>query len=395
MAGDSIELAKGVYKGNFFIDKSIKLTCNPEATIDGDNKANTILISANNVLIKNCSIINWGDDLTEMNAGLFVEKTAANIQIESNHLKGKTFGIWLDAAKNATLLNNQIEGDLSIRSQDRGNGIHLYNVTGALVQNNEVWNTRDGIYIDTSNDNQLIGNTLHDLRYGIHYMYSHNNRIENNQTYGTRTGYALMQSKYLTVTNNTSENDTNYGILMNFIAHSTISKNRIMKTSQLREADEQNNYQDTEGKGFFIYNSPYNTINDNLITKKDIGIHLTAGSEENKIYRNHFIQNKKQVKYIGTRKTEWSFQKQGNFWSDYQGWDRNADGVGDEPFQPNDNIDKILWKYPSANLLINSPAIQTLHWVQKMFPVLSSPGITDSYPMMKDEISEQFFTSSK
>ena len=79
---------------------------------------------------------------------------------------------------------------------------------------------------------------------------------------------------------------------------------------------------------------------------------------------------------------EWSYQKVGNFWRTYQGWDQNMDGIGDEPFEPNDGIDKLLWKYPSAQILMSSPAIQTLRWVQKEFPVLKSPGIKDSYPLM-------------
>ncbi len=387
--GDIVELTKGEYFGNFIIDKPITLSCKENVKINGNHQKDTIRITAKNVSIKNCSIINWGDNLTDMNAGLFIEKTAENIRIENNYLKGDTFGMWLDSTPRATIINNKIQGNLSIRSQDRGNGIHLFNVTEALVKNNKVWHTRDGIYIDTSNNNQLIGNKLHDLRYGIHYMYSYSNRVEGNHTYNTRTGYALMQSKYLTVVNNKSENDSNYGILMNYIVHSEISDNQIINTKQPLGVDGKRDDYGAEGKGFFIYNAHFNTLSNNLISKSDIGIHLTAGSEGNKIFSNYFVKNRQQVKYVANRKVEWSFEKQGNFWSDYQGWDRDVDGFGDEPFEPNDGIDKILWKYPAANILINSPAVQTLRWVQKEFPVLKSPGITDSYPKMKNDFLEQ------
>lgn len=387
--GDIVELQKGKYSGNFTIDKSIILNCQSKAIVSGNHQKDTIRIKAKNVTIKNCTIVNWGGDLTDMNAGLFVEKSAENIRVENNYLKGDTFGMWLDSTPNATIINNKVEGNLSIRSQDRGNGIHLFNVSQALVKKNKVWHTRDGIYIDTSNNNQLIDNELHDLRYGIHYMYSYSNRVEGNHTYNTRTGYALMQSKYLTVVNNTSENDSNYGILMNYIVHSTISGNQIINTKQPFGIDGKREEYGAEGKGFFIYNAPFNDIYDNLITQSDIGIHLTAGSEGNKIYGNYFVKNRQQVKYVANRKVEWSFENRGNFWSDYQGWDRDIDGFGDEPFEPNDGIDKILWKYPAANILINSPAIQTLRWVQKEFPVLKSPGITDSYPKMKNDFLEK------
>lgn len=65
------------------------------------------------------------------------------------------------------------------------------------------------------------------------------------------------------------------------------------------------------------------------------------------------------------------------------GWDRNNDGIGDRPFEPNDNVDKLLWKYPLAKLLMNSPSVQILRWAQMQFPVFKSPGITDSYPLMQ------------
>ncbi len=385
--GDSVVLSEGTYHGNLIINQSIKLFCEDNVEINGNKWSDTIKVSAENVSIDNCLITDWGNDLTLMNAGIFVEKKASGISINNNRLKGDTFGIWVDAAANATISNNTVEGNTKIRSQDRGNGIHLFNVTGALVKNNEVWHTRDGIYIDTSNQNKLINNELHHLRYGIHYMYSYNNLIKDNYTHHTRTGYALMQSKYLEVINNRSENDTNYAILMNFIVHSTIRGNQLINTRQQQGPGGTQFVKGGEGKALFIYNAPFNKIYQNLITKSEIGIHLTAGSEGNKIYANYFVRNRRQVKYVANRLVEWSFEGKGNFWSDYQGWDRNNDGIGDEPFEPNDNMDNVLWKYPAANLLFNSPAIETLRWVEKAFPVLKSPGIKDSFPLMKNDFS--------
>jgi len=395
IAGETITLTPGIYIGNFTIDKSLTINCQKGTEINGEHQHDIFRVKAPNVTIKNCIIKNWGDDLTEMNAGIFAEKNSTNLLIDNNYFYGDTFAIWLDSTQSSVIRNNRIEGNPKIRSQDRGNGIHLFNVSNALVKNNEVWHTRDGIYIDTSNNNQLINNKLHDLRYGIHYMYSYSNRIVGNHTYNTRTGYALMQSKYLTVLNNISENDKNYGILMNYIVHSTISGNQIINAKQPLGVDGKREDYGAEGKGFFIYNAPFNTLSNNLVTESDIGIHLTAGSEGNKIFGNYFIKNRRQVKYVANRLVEWSFEKQGNFWSDYQGWDRNSDGIGDEAFEPNDGIDKLLWKYPAANILMNSPAVQTLRWVQKEFPVLKSPGITDSFPKMKNNFEQELVTQAE
>lgn len=383
-AGDHLILEKGLYQGNFIINKTLELSGKQGAILDGQGQGNALKITAPNVVIHHLKIQNWGHNLTDLNAGVFIGKEADNAHLNNNYLSGDSSGVWVDGTANIQIINNKIEGSEAIRSTDRGNGIHLYNVSGALVKGNEVWHTRDGIYIDTSNGNELRANYLHDLRYGIHYMYSYHNLITENHTQNTRTGYALMQSKFLTVTQNRSENDENYGILMNFITQSTIEDNKIIGIQNQLNPQmtyTKQGYQ-PEGKALFIYNSLFNTIQRNIVAESDIGIHLTAGSEDNIFSSNAFINNNKQVKYVANRTQDWSNQGVGNYWSDYLGWDMDSDGKGDIAYEPNDGVDRLLWKYPAAKLLFNSPAIEILRWVQRQFPVLKSPGIVDSFPLM-------------
>lgn len=383
-AGDHLILEKGLYQGNFIINKTLELSGQEGTILDGRAQGNTLKITASNVVIHHLKIQNWGHNLTDLNAGIFVAKAADNVHLNNNYFYGDSSGIWVDGSPNVQIIGNYIEGNEAIRSSDRGNGIHLTNVSGALVQSNEVWHTRDGIYIETSNGNELRENYLHDLRYGIHYMYSYHNLLTGNHTQNTRTGYALMQSKFLTVTHNRSENDVNYGVLLNFITKSTIEKNIITGVQNLRNPQmihKKQGYQ-PEGKALFIYNSLFNTIQGNVVAESDIGIHLTAGSEDNTFTKNAFINNNKQVKYVANRTQDWSDQGVGNYWSDYLGWDMDGDGKGDIAYEPNDGIDRLLWKYPAAKLLFNSPAIEILRWVQRQFPVLKSPGIVDSFPLM-------------
>jgi len=138
-----------------------------------------------------------------------------------------------------------------------------------------------------------------------------------------------------------------------------------------------------EGKALFIYNSLFNSIENNHFEKSALGIHLTAGSEDNRISGNAFVDNRQQVKYVASRTQEWSVDGRGNYWSDYLGWDRNDDGLGDVAYEPNDNVDRLLWLYPQVRLLMNSPSIEVLRWVQRAFPVIKSPGVQDSHPLMR------------
>jgi nitrous oxidase accessory protein len=316
-----------------------------------------------------------------MDAAIFVERTAKNARIENNFIHGQGFGVWVDATHHVSILANKIQGDLTLRNQDRGNGIHLFAVRFANISGNEIWETRDGIYIEAANDNIIHNNHMRDLRYGVHYMFSNRNQVTDNSTTRTRTGYALMQSRQLTITGNSSDHDQNYGLLMNYITYSTLKNNYV--TAVQPGSGDGVHVSGAEGKALFIYNSLFNILEGNRFEHSALGIHLTAGSEDNHIYHNSFIGNQQQVKYVAIRYQEWSHEGKGNYWSDYLGWDRNSDGVGDVPYEPNDNVDRLLWIYPQVRLLMHSPSIELLRLVQRAFPVVKYPGVQDSHPLMR------------
>ncbi|AHL34135.1 copper-binding protein [Pseudomonas brassicacearum] len=373
-------LPAGDYQGQFSVDQSMQIDCAKGAVIHAGGQGNALLISAPDVRIEGCTLLDWGRDMTSMNSAVFIGPKAQRAVIRHNRMRGPGFGIWVDSTHDVSLIDNDIEGDPSIRSQDRGNGIHLYAVRGARVVGNHVRMTRDGIYIDTSNGNLLQGNTLEDLRYGVHYMYANDNQLLGNTTRRTRTGYALMQSRKLTVIGNRSEQDEGYGILMNYITYSELRDNFI---SDVRSGSADGGMvSGAEGKALFIYNSLFNVIEHNHFERSAVGIHLTAGSEDNRIADNAFVGNQQQVKYVASRTQEWSADGHGNYWSDYLGWDRDNNGIGDVIYEPNDNVDRLLWLYPQVRLLMNSPSIQLLRWVQQSFPVTKSPGVKDSYPLI-------------
>lgn len=379
-------LPAGTYAGQFLIDQPMQLRCEAGAVFDGQGHGSILTVRSPNVTIEGCRLRNWGRNMTEMDSAIFVEKAASGAVLRGNTLHGPGFGIWLDATAGVQVLDNDIEGDPSIRSQDRGNGIHLYAVRDALVRGNRVRQTRDGIYIDTASHSSIEQNLFEDLRYGVHYMFTNDSRVIGNLTRRTRTGYALMQSRKLTVLDNRSVDDENYGILMNYITYSTLAGNHVEGVRSGSTGDSM--IGGAEGKALFIYNSVFNRIENNYFRQSPLGIHLTAGSEDNRIVGNVFAGNYQQVKYVATRPQEWSSNGQGNYWGDYLGWDRDGDGIGDVAYEPNDNVDRLLWLYPQVRLLMNSPAIELLRWVQRAFPVIKSPGVQDSHPLMRPPAEE-------
>ena len=113
-----------------------------------------------------------------------------------------------------------------------------------------------------------------------------------------------------------------------------------------------------------------------------MGIHFSGAAEGNVIRENAFVNNQTQIKYVGTRFMDWADGGKGNYWSDNSAFDLDGDGIADTAYKPNNITDQILWRAPSARLLMNSPAVSIVKWAQKEFPAIMPGGMTDSRPLM-------------
>jgi nitrous oxidase accessory protein len=81
----------------------------------------------------------------------------------------------------------------------------------------------------------------------------------------------------------------------------------------------------------YITHSINNTIYGNQINNNtEFGCYLCCASNNNIIYRNTFNLN--QVNAYDFYNNNWNNKGQGNYWDDYNGSDKNHDGIGDEPY---------------------------------------------------------------
>ena len=366
--GDVLTLKAGVYKGPLVIDKSINIIGETGAVIEGDGESSVITVLAPDVTVKNVEITGSGISLADQDSGIFLDKTATNAIVENNRLVDNLIGIYVSGAKDSRVVKNRITGRRDLRMNERGNGIQIWNAPGTVIENNDIEYGRDGIFVTTSSKNIFRGNTLKNLRFAIHYMYTNRSTVSDNVSIGNHIGYALMSSTHLIVENNLSEQDRDRGFLFNYANRVKMSENVVRGGPE---------------KCIFIYNSNKNSFTGNLLSDCLIGIHFTAGSERNVISNNAFIRNQTQVKYVGTRWLEWSKDGVGNFWSDHVAFDLDKNGVADSVYRPNDLTDQVIWKYPSARLLMNSPAVQVLKYAQSNFPALHPGGVVDSAPLMQ------------
>ena len=363
--GDTIIVKNGYYPTHLVITKPLHLKCLNRPTLDGGNVADVIRVKSPDVTIEGCIISNSGADLTAQNAGIYLEPGSDRAVIQNNIINYTLFGLWIEKVKDIKVIGNNITGMRDLASAQRGNGVQLYNSSGAQIIDNHISFTRDGIYVDVSNHAVFRGNRLHHLRYGTHYMNSNYNVWENNESYLNRGGLALMEVRNQTVRNNHAWGNSDHGIMLRTITDSVI----------------ENNIVSGNGRGFFIYDAEFNVLRNNLIIANRVGVHLWAGSIHNEVEGNDLINNREQIKYVASKDEYWGI-KTGNYWSNYIGWDRNGDGIGDVPYEANDLVDHLTWKYPAAKLLFNSPAVQTLRLVSRQFPLLRATSIVDKHPRM-------------
>jgi nitrous oxidase accessory protein len=399
--GDTIVLLPGVHRGPIRLARKISLVGEKGAVVTGSSQGSVITILAPGAVVRGLIIKGSGTDLETMDSGVFVEQSATGAVVEDNRLEGNLFGIYLHGAVDSIAQRNRIVGLRLIHLSEAGNGISVWNATGAKILDNDIRFGRDGVFIITSRRNVISGNSFRDLRFAVHYMYANDGEITNNFSSGNHVGYALMYSPGLSVRGNFSDHDRDHGLLFNYANGSVIAGNVVeggflpsTRWTSAIDLDEATMAQTGEGgapaetyrlapeKCVFIYNANNNRFRDNWFEGCETGIHFTAGSEGNEFVGNAFIGNRNQVKYVGTRFLDWSKDGRGNYWSDNPGFDLNGDGIADTAYRPNDLIDKVLWIAPQAKVLTNSPAVQVIRWAQSQFPALLPGGVIDSHPLI-------------
>ena len=363
--GDTVEVERGFYRVNLRIDKALTLRGVGRPTLSGGQVGDTIRVTAPDVVLEGLIVRDSGTSLKDQNAGIYLYPGAHRAVVQNCDLTYNLFGLWIEKVNDVRIEGNLITGKRDFDSAQRGNGIQLYNTQRAQILHNNVSFVRDALYVDVSHHATFRGNKLHHSRYGTHYMTSYYNVWEDNETYYNRGGLALMEVRDQVVRGNRAWGNSDHGIMLRSVQDSVVENNVVAGNN----------------RGFFIYDVEYAELKNNLVVDNVVGVHLSAGSTRNVVEGNDFIGNREQVRYVGARDERWGVES-GNHWANYLGWDRDGNGVGDVPYEANDMVDRLSWRYPSMKLLLASPAVQALRLVGQQFPILRVPSVVDPKPRM-------------
>ncbi|XAQ45207.1 nitrous oxide reductase family maturation protein NosD [Ralstonia solanacearum] len=370
--GDVLEIEHATYTGNFVVNRALTLRGLDRPTLSGGQRGDTVRVSAPDVVIEGLIVRDSGDSLKDQNAGINILPGAHRAVVRHCDLTYNLFGLWIEKADDVRIEGNTITGKRDYNSAQRGNGVELYNTQRARILANNISFVRDALYVDVSHHAVFQGNRLHHSRYGTHYMNSYYNLWEDNDSYDNRGGLALMEVRDQIVRNNRTWGNADHGIMLRTLQDSRVEDNVVAGND----------------RGFFIYDVEYTQLRGNLVIGNRVGVHLSAGSTRNVVQGNDFIGNREPVRYVGARDEAWggrspAERSQGNFWSNYLGWDRDGDGIGDLPYEANNMVDRLIWRHPGVQLLLASPAVQVLRLVSRQFPILRVPSVVDAYPRIQ------------
>ncbi|PKD42767.1 nitrous oxide reductase family maturation protein NosD [Rhodohalobacter barkolensis] len=364
--GAHILVEPGTYmESDIGIDKPLTLEGIDYPLIDGNSEGFIFVIAADSVTIKGFNIKRTGRSYVRDYAAIMIEGVKDFI-IEDNRLEDVFFGIYLAETEGGVVRNNRVEA-FDTREASSGNGIHLWSVKNPKIIDNEVMGMRDGIYLEFVDNAEIYGNTSNENnRYGLHYMFSDGGRYYDNIFRRNGAGVAVMYSDNVDMMNNLFEHNWGtaaYGLLLKDINYSKIEGNRF--------------YRNTVA----IYSEGTNEvhIHGNDIELNGWAVNIKSNSARNQFTENNFIENSFDVRTDSPRNNN---EFEGNYWSQYEGYDLDRDGIGDVPYRPVSLFSMVITKQPESLILLRSMFIKLLDTAERIAPVLTPKTLYDENPKM-------------
>ncbi|HNQ57973.1 MAG TPA: nitrous oxide reductase family maturation protein NosD [Candidatus Desulfobacillus denitrificans] len=353
-AGGTLRPAPGIYAGPAVIAKPITLDGGGKATLAGNGRGTVLTLATSGATLRGLRLTGSGDSHDGIDAGLLV--AGDDNLVEHNAIDDVLFGIHLRQGNRNRIRANRVTGRAAPRGA-RGDGLRLWNSRHNRIEGNAFRTVRDLTFAN-SPDNLILRNTLADGRYGMQFVFSPRARVEGNRLADTDTGIAVLYSPDLVLRGNTIAHALDgggAGLSLKDSGGALVENNEILHCAAGLSA-----------------NAPLNaetalTVRGNRFAHNIVGMYFYGEQGGHKIVDNRFENNLTQVAVsaagVGAA-NDWT----GNLWSDYQGFDRDGDGIGDTPHEVWLYSDRIWMETPRAKFFANSPALELLDFLEKLAP---------------------------
>lgn len=365
--GDEIVILEGVYKEHDIeVSKSLHFRGQGKAIIDGENMGTVLSITADNFSLKGLTIINVGQSYTKDFAGILIHGSDQFV-LEDNVLENVFFGILIEKSDNGIIHNNKVSSK-AVSQASSGNGIHLWHCSEMRVSSNIVRGLRDGIYFEFVKNSKVFENDSHEnLRYGLHFMFSNNNAYYDNVFRDNGAGVAIMFSKFVKMYRNEFLNNwgsASYGLLL----------------KEIYDAEIEDNLFDQNTIGISVDGSTRINYKRNDFLRNGWAIKIIGACYDNIFSENNFLNNALDLSYNSKINSN---RFDGNYWSEYAGYDLDRDGVGDVPYRPVKLFSYIVHNTPETIILLRSLFVDIINFSEKVSPVFTPDNLLDNNPLMQ------------
>ena len=365
--GDTVYVEDGVYRENaIIITKPVVLQGENWPVIDALEGKEAIVVAADSVTITGLVVRNVTTSYLEDRAGIRVRKSHA-FQINGNRLENTFFGIYLEHSSHGEVVGNKLIGN-AVDEMSSGNAIHLWYCKDVIISDNEVAHHRDGIYLEFVDSSKINNNVSRDnLRYGLHFMFSNDDWYAENTFTRNGAGVAVMFSRNIRMTQNAFlENwgKSSYGLLLKEIYDGEILDNYFFRNSI----------------GIYVEGSNRINYHRNEFKRNGWAIKISGGCLDNSIEKNNFHQNTFDLSLNAAAEGQ---VIRNNYWSAYNGYDLDRNGIGDIPYRPVKLFNFIVNRTPESIVLLRSLFIDLINFSEKVHPTLTPVNLMDNEPSMR------------
>ncbi|HMB40685.1 MAG TPA: nitrous oxide reductase family maturation protein NosD [Balneolaceae bacterium] len=366
-SGATILLEPKTYSVNdLIIEKSVTIDGQNRAVLDIGSEGYGLILMGENITLRNFEIKDSGFGFMDDYAAILVEKSK-NILIENLVLTNNFFGIFVAKSEKVEVSNNKIISNAE-RQTTSGNGIHMWYSKDVEVHQNEITGHRDGIYLEFVEGSMITGNNVYsNIRYGLHFMYSDDCSYIGNEFRDNISGVAVMYTKNVIMRHNRFVQNwgaNRYGLLLKEINDSVVQFNRF----------------DTNSVGIYSEASNRIQIDKNEFHNNGTAIRMMANGLDNRIEKNNFIGN---VFEVSTNSRSNPNHYEGNYWSQYEGYDLDRDGIGDVEHRPVRLFSLFAERHPMSLIMLRSIMAGLLDTAERVFPVLTPKNLVDPKPAME------------
>ncbi|HMV54477.1 MAG TPA: nitrous oxide reductase family maturation protein NosD [Rhodocyclaceae bacterium] len=371
--GATLRPAPGTYAGPVTIDKPLTIE-GDGVTIDAGDRGTVMLVHAEGVTLRGLHLTGSGDSHDTDDSCLDV-RGSRNV-FENLVIDNCLFGIDLKQSNRNALRGNRITSkprDLGVR----GDGLRIWYSNDNLIEGNQVTDSRDMVAW-YSNRNTFRGNVGRRSRYSIHFMFADGNVVEGNRFYDNSVGVYFMY--------------TNGGVARNnVVSHATGAAGMAFGFKESSNVLIENNEIIYCAIGVGSDLSPFEPnaaieFRNNRFAYNGMAMSFNSETGGNRIVGNVFEGNLTQVGYGAHSEAAAKNFWQGNYWDDYQGFDRDGDGIGDRPHELLSYADQIWMEMPVARFFRNSPVMELLDFLERLAP-FSTPAkvLQDDKPRFSRE----------